>query len=241
MEHHFIDRYADLGSPIHRWDARIKTIFFFAAVVIFVSTPNSSFLAFLAYALFLAAMVALSKIPIGFFIKRLAVVIPFVFAISFFHVFSGRPWGEKILFLSGLFAKSLLSVSALILLVSTTNFSKLLAALESLFVPEIIIKTSAFAYRYIFLLQDELMRMKKAAEARNFAPRNLFKVKKFGWVIGSFFIRSYERAERVYLAMLARGFNGKFANLKPVPIRFADTIIGLVNFALLISARSFLL
>lgn len=241
MEHHFIDRYANLNSPIHRWDARVKTVFFFIAVVVFVSTPTKNFLTFAAYGTFLAVILALSKIPISFFIKRIVVIIPFVLAIGFFHLFSNKPLTERVEFLSGLFAKSMLSVSALVLLVSTTRFSKLLEALEALAVPEIFIKTIAFAYRYIFVLQDELMRMTQAAKARNFAPKNLFKVKNFGWIISSFFIRSYERAEKIYLAMLGRGFDGKFSRARQAPIKFADALVGLFNFVLLIFARGFIL
>lgn len=241
MEHHFIDRYAELNSPIHRWDARIKTIFFFVAVIIFVSTPTKNFLTFAAYGVFLAIILILSKIPILFFMKRVLIVIPFVLAVGFFHLFSNKPLIERIEFLLGLFAKSLLSVSALILLVSTTKFSKLLDVLESFAVPEVFIKTLAFAYRYIFVLQDELMRMVQAAKAKNFAPKSLFRVKVFGWIIGSLFVRSYERAERVYLAMLARGFDGKFSRAQKTPIKFADAIAGLFNIAILIFARGFIL
>lgn len=241
MEHHFIDRYADLNSPIHRWDARVKVIFFLCAIIVFVSTPTENFLTFASYGAFLAFILLLSKIPILFFIKRICVVIPFVLAIGFFHIFSSKPLVERLEFLLGLFAKSLLSVSALVLLVSTTRFGRLLEALRSLGVPEIFVRTAAFAYRYIFVLQDELMRMVRAAKAKNFAPKSLFKAGIFGWIIGSFFIRSYERAERVYLAMLARGFNGKFSLVRKTPIKLVDIAAGIFNIAVLIFARGFML
>jgi len=238
MEHHFIDRYADLDSPVHRWDVRIKTAFFFCAVVVFVSTPNESFARFVAFASVLVAVLIASRLPVVFFLKRIAVVVPFVFAVGFFHLFSHRPWDERLAFFGGLCAKSMLSVSALVILVSTTKFADLLSALESFRVPVPIVKTFAFAYRYIFLLQDELMRMSRAARARNFAPKHLLQVHRFGWIIGSFFIRSYERAERVYLAMLARGFSGEFAISRPAPVRWSDALVGLVSVGMLVCVRS---
>ncbi len=238
MEHHFIDRYAELDSPVHRWDVRVKTAFFFCAVVVFVSTPTDAYARFAAFAAVVFAALLASRLPLLFFAKRLAIVMPFIAAVGFFHLFSGKPWGERLALFGGLCMKSMLAVSALILLISTTRFARLLEALEAFGVPQVFIKTFAFAYRYIFLLQDELMRMARAARARNFAPKHLFQVHKFGWIIGSFFIRSYERAERVYLAMLARGFAGRFARSEPAPIRWSDATAGIASIAALVLIRS---
>jgi cobalt/nickel transport system permease protein len=77
-------------------------------------------------------------------------------------------------------------------------------------------------YRYIFLIIDEMHRMYRAKEARSIGKKRKYEFKALSSIIGTLFLRSYERAERVYLAMLARGFDGKIKTLKGFKIRLGD-------------------
>jgi cobalt/nickel transport system permease protein len=79
-------------------------------------------------------------------------------------------------------------------------------------------------YRYVFLIEDELMTMKLAKESRSFGGPALFHAKAFSNILGSLFIRSYERAEEVYLAMCARGFDGNIRTLSEFKLRPADGV-----------------
>jgi len=97
----------------------------------------------------------------------------------------------------------------MILLSSTTRFDELLKGMQSLKCPKLIIMILSFMYRYTFILLDEILRMKRAKESRQIQKAtNWFEIKTIAQMIGSLFVRSYERGERVYYAMCSRGFKG---------------------------------
>jgi cobalt/nickel transport system permease protein len=113
--------------------------------------------------------------------------------------------------------KSWLSVQAALLLTYTTPFSSIVDALRALRLPAIIVNIISFMYRYLAVLMDEAGRMSRARQARSAAaPKGRsggsvrWRARVTGSMVGSLFIRSYERSERVYAAMLARGFDGTF-------------------------------
>jgi cobalt/nickel transport system permease protein len=223
MKHGFLDKYSDRDSPIHRLDPRGKllaTLAFIAAVVL---TPAGSWLAYGLYFTIIAILIALSRVPVIYIFKRSLLIIPFVLLVAIFIPFfkEGEVAGSYNLWLwqvsvthSGLqimyniLAKAWLSILSLILLTSTTRFSNLLKGLEQLRLPKVIVMLLSFMYRYIFILVDEVMRMRQARDSRSFGGRRLRQIGVMGNMIGTLFIRSYERGERVYAAMMARGFDG---------------------------------
>ena len=93
--------------------------------------------------------------------------------------------------------------------------------------PWVMVMLLSFMYRYIFLLTDEVMRMKQARDSRNFGGKRLWQIRTIGNMIGTLFIRSYERGERVYVAMLARGFDGQTRTLNTLNFRQADAYFGI--------------
>lgn len=223
MKHSFLDKYSDRDSPIHRLDPRSKllaTLAFIAAVVL---TPAGSWLAFGFYFIVIAFLIMLSRVPLLYVLKRSLLIVPFVLLVAIFIpffkegelAFSFNIWSWHIsLTHSGLqllwsiLAKSWLSILSLVLLTSTTSFASLLKGLERLRLPRVMVMLLSFMYRYIFLLTDEVMRMKQARDSRNFGGKRLRQVSTIGHMIGTLFIRSYERGERVYAAMVSRGFDG---------------------------------
>jgi cobalt/nickel transport system permease protein len=110
----------------------------------------------------------------------------------------------------------------MLLLILSTNFLHLLKALEKLKAPAVFIMIVSFMYRYVFILQDEFMHMKQAKESRTVGGSRWFHVKTLANMAGVLFIRSYERAEEVYLAMLARGFDGKIKTIYDFKIKAKD-------------------
>jgi len=104
--------------------------------------------------------------------------------------------------------KSCLGVFSIILLSSTTSFPELIRGVEKLGSPRIFTMLASFMYRYSFILIDEMQRMKRARDSRSFGGRWLWQTQVIGHMIGTLFLRSFHRGERVYLAMLSRGYHG---------------------------------
>jgi cobalt/nickel transport system permease protein len=203
MQTDFIDRYSGMDSPIHRLDPRVKTICVFLFVLAVVLTPQNRFAAFFLYAVLIFATALLTDIPLSFILKRSLIIVPFVLMIGLFNLFF-KPFS---VFLN-ILAKSWLSVLALIILSATSDFPTLLKALESLGTPKLLTTILSFMYRYIFTLIDQVTRLERARVARSYGRRGLFQLLALGNMLGSLFINTYERGERIYQAMLARGYHG---------------------------------
>jgi cobalt/nickel transport system permease protein len=114
-------------------------------------------------------------------------------------------------------AKSWLSVQAALLLTYTTPFHELIDALRKLRVPEVMVAIIGFMYRYLSVLSDEAARLVRARASRSAAVPGLrsggslaWRARVTGGMVGTLFLHSYERSERIYAAMLARGFSGTF-------------------------------
>ena len=221
MRHSYIDQYSGLDSIVARLDPRIKIITFLSLIIFTVVTPASSRQEFCLQGLLAFAILSVSRMPASFIFKKSLVVIPFVVAVSIFNLIAGR---QTIGAFSAIFAKSVLSVVYLILLVATTRFPDLMKAFERLKCPRLIITILSFMYRYVFVIEDELMTMQVAKESRSFGGPALFHVKVFSNILASLFIRSYEHAEEVYLAMCARGFDGNIRTLSEFKLRMADGV-----------------
>ncbi|WP_066368832.1 cobalt ECF transporter T component CbiQ [Herbidospora mongoliensis] len=210
-------------SPIHRLAPQCKLVAVVLFAVVVVATPRERFWAFFLYALTLAAVTLLARVPVGYVLKRLAVELPFVvfaLAIPFIGV------GERIdvmgvsLSVAGLWAawnilaKATLGVAASILLAATTEPRALLLGAQRLRVPQLLIQIATFMLRYLEVILDEMRRMKVARESRGFTPRDLRQAPVLAKSAGALFIRSYERGERVHLAMLSRGYTGTMPTLR---------------------------
>ena len=251
MKHSFLDQYSHRDSFIHRLDPRTKfitTLFFILAVVL---TPLGSWWAFILYLALITVWLLLSRVPVFYVLKRSLVIMPFVLLIAIFIPFfkEGEVAGSYNIWLwevtvtySGLqvllniVIKAWLSIISLILLTSTTRMSSLLRGLEKLRLPRVMVMILSFMYRYLFVLVDEVMRMKQARDSRNFGGGRLRKIRTVGSMIGTLFIRSYERGERVYAAMTARGFDGKTRTLENLNFRPADAYFSLGLGLILISS-----
>ncbi len=239
MEHGFLDQDAYADSPIHRLDARIKVIGLLAGILVCVGTPAQSYFAFCVYAFSLLVIVALSKISPYRIFKRSLVVLPFILMIAVFAPFlkTGQVAGGYSL---GIFrsatvvtpalvvwnvtAKALLSMLMVIVLTSTTPFPELLQALRKLRVPDIFVMLLSFTYRYLFVMIDEFQRMRRALASRGWQGKWIWHAKVIGQLIGVMFIRTYEKAERIYVAMISRGYDGQFTYLSAKKPSYGDAI-----------------
>ena len=252
MKHSFLDRYSNLDSFIHRLDPRTKFIITLVFILAVISTPPIRWQVFALYLFFMAALLLLSKLPIFYVLKRSLVVMPFVLMIAIFIPFikEGEVAGSYNIWLwevsvtyTGLqvlwnvLIKAWLSILSLIWLTSTTKLPNLLKGLEQLGMPRVMVMILSFMYRYIFVVVDEVMRMRQARDSRDFGGKRLWQLRTIGNMIGTLFIRSYERGERVYAAMLARGFDGHSRTLDRLNFSQADAYFG-ISFSLVLILTS---
>lgn len=253
MKHSFIDQYSDKDSVIHRLDPRIKFITALVFILAVVLTPPGTWLAFALFLVFTATLILMSRVPVLYILKRSLVIIPFVVLIAIFIPFfkqgevagSYNVWLWKVTIthsgvqvLINLLIKSWLSILALIWLSSTTRMTSLLNGMEQLRVPRVMVMILSFMYRYIFILTDEVMRMKQARDSRNFGGKRLWQMRTIGNMVGTLFIRSYERGERVYSAMVARGFEGHARTLNHLQLRHSDIYFGTVCCLVLVAVSA---
>ena len=204
-------------SPIHRAPAHLKVAGLVTFMLVVVATPGSWVPAFAAYAVALAVLVAVSGVPVGYLARRMVVETPvLMFAALLPFVATGPEVDVLGLGLSrpGLIAagalvtKATLGVLASLLLAATTEPRDLLAGLERLRVPTQLVQIMGFMVRYLDVVTDELRRMKTARESRGFTARDPRHWPVVARSAGALFIRSFERGERVHLAMISRGYDG---------------------------------
>lgn len=205
MHHSFLDRYSDLASPIHFLDARLKCVCVLLAVIFIAAVPLSGFPILGAVMALLILLWFAAKIPFLYLLRRLAIAAPFVIIISLGAMW-GTGHGGAVIF--GRIVKAMLCIMTISLLTSTTPFPKLLEAFRKLWVPNIFIELIAFLYRFTYILIDEFERLEVARKGREFANKIGIVWRGRAWMMGTFLIRSIERSERVYQAMLARGYDG---------------------------------
>ena len=134
-------------------------------------------------------------------------------------------------------AKAILGTCSAVLLGATTSFPDVLHALERLRAPRLLILIAAFMYRYLFVIVDEVQRMRAALAARGYAPRHALQAAAIGRVATALFLRTYERAERVHLAMLARGWSQTMPRLNVLTYTRADAVFLAALAASLLSVR----
>lgn len=232
MEHHpEIDEYAGLSSPIHNWDPRAKLIAILCLIFSIVLIPDLR-IAFIGLVIALT-LVFVSRIPFGFMLKHLKWVIMFI--LPLFVIVSLTPSG-------GIERASLISVkalSAVILIfpmIGTMRFDTTMKALEKLKIPKKLVQMIMFTYRYIFVFTNELHRMLTSLTSRGFSRRiSIYAMSTTGKLLGMLFVRSHERAERVFNAMVSRGYEGNIHTLVDFKMRKADILKAAILIAIAVA------
>jgi cobalt/nickel transport system permease protein len=213
MKHNYLDRYANLESPLHAMDARTKLAGFTALILAALSIPANRGEVFFAYFVFAAILMGVSQIPLSYIAGRILILLPFVALAALAAPL--RAAGHSEWFLA-LLLRSVLSLILLVLLTNTTPFAELVRALRSFGCPRTLTANLSFLYRYAFVLTDEVLRMRQARACRQTAPMPLRReLKTLGAMLGVLLIRSFERAESMYMAMLSRGYSGEIPTLAP--------------------------
>lgn len=248
------DRYQSSDSLIHQLDPRVKLLTTVAIILSNVFLPDGAWVSFFLTWVLILVFTRLAKISPKFLLKRSFIAVPFAlvaFTVMFtlpgtllteFQLFS---WTLQISveglvrFLS-ILIRAWLSVQAAILLTATTSFPDMSHGLRHLKVPLILIAVLSFMYRYLFVLSEEAERLLQARAARSARLPGgkrtsvLWRAKNAGNMVGQLFLRSYERSDRVYHAMVARGFQGEFLTLNPHVMVSRDWAALLVMFVALL-------
>ncbi len=216
--HPDIDKYAHLESPVHRWDPRVKIFCMFVLILTIASLYK---LPFIALSLSLSVvLLLLSHLPLSFVTKRLIPVS--LFLLPFFVIIPlTMPGGggvkvlmfswnaQGLLIAARVYLKAISIVMLIVIMMGTASFADSLKAMERLKVPSMVVQMILFTYRYVFVFLMEIRRMNKAMAARNFVKKtNLHTVRTIGNFVGVLLVRSFEKAEHIYQAMLSRGYDG---------------------------------
>jgi cobalt/nickel transport system permease protein len=209
----------------------------FAFVLAVVATPREAFWAFGIQAVLLVGAALVAHIPAGFLLRRLLVLIPFVLFALFLPFLGGGARTEVLgvsVSVEGLWgawtilAKATLGVTASIVMAATTEVPDILLGLDRLRVPRLITAIAGFMIRYLDVVLGEMHRMRIAMTSRGYDPRWIWQGRALATSAGALFIRSYERGERVYQAMVARGYEGHMPVVSSEPTRLASWFRALV-------------
>lgn len=263
IHEHSLERYTDVHSSIHRLDPRVKVIMTLLFILAVVTLPDAAWLAFGLAWLCVLAVNLLARLGPAYSFKRSFIALPFALAaITIIFTLPGQPlfafnlgpWQLRatdtgLLRFSSILIRSWLAVQMAILLTATTNFPDLLHALRHLYMPPLIVAIVSFMYRYLSVLANETQRLMRARESRSAGLEGKpmggsipWRARVLGNMAGQLFLRSYERSDRIYSAMQARGFGGEFLTLNPHIMRRADWIaaaVGLLTLGLLIVVGRF--
>ncbi|MCZ7531858.1 MAG: cobalt ECF transporter T component CbiQ [Acidimicrobiia bacterium] len=204
-------------SVLHRLAPQVKIVGAFLIVIGIVVTPREAFWAFGVYVLAVIALAAIARIPPSFAARRMLIEVPFLLVALLLPILGGGPSIEVFglsLSQAGLWdawnilAKATLGLSIAVILGATTQMPELLVGLDGLRMPSIVTAIAGFMVRYIDVILSDWSRMRIAMASRAHDARWITQIGPIARTLGVMFVRTYERGERVYLAMRSRGYTG---------------------------------
>jgi cobalt/nickel transport system permease protein len=217
-----LDRLAAGDRAIHRLDSRAKVLTTAVFIVSVMSFGRYELAALLPFFIFPVVMIALGDLPALYIVRKAAVVIPFAVVVGMLNPFFDRDvvvqvgvWGVTGGWVSfaSIIIRAILTAGAALILVGVTGFPAICLALERLGMPQPFAVQLLFLYRYIFVLTEEGSRASRARELRSFGRKGQG-MASYGSLLGHLLLRTWLRAERIHMAMLARGFTGEFHTQK---------------------------
>jgi cobalt/nickel transport system permease protein len=227
-----LDNLSYNDTIIHRLDPRAKLLVTMGFIIVVVSFPKYALTSLVPLFFFPILMVYLAELPVGFLLKKLLIISPFAVFIGIFNPFLDRevlvhlgPFditGGWISF-GSVILRFVLTVGAALVLIATTSFPGICNALDRLKVPRLFVIQLMFLYRFIFVLTEEALRMVRARRMRSVEKKRP-DLKQFVQMVGLLFIRTLERAERIYRAMRNRGFDGEIRTVKRLRFTLRDLL-----------------
>jgi cobalt/nickel transport system permease protein len=227
-----LDRLSYLDSPVHRLDPRAKLLATLAFVVAVVSFPKYEVAALAPFVFFPVLLAAAGGIPLRLIARRVLIVSPFAIMIGLFNPLLDRAPGIAIgpvtlsagwLSFASILGRFALTLSSVLVLTATTSFPALCQGLNALRVPRAFVVQLLFLYRYLFLLAEESGRLRRARDLRGLGARGRT-LRVAAAAMAVLFTRTLDRAERIYQAMTARGFDGTVRQLRTLRFGGADAL-----------------
>jgi cobalt/nickel transport system permease protein len=194
-------------SLIHRLSAGVKLLLAVAIILAsaFLPVQRAAWLAAPA-GILLAAVVA-ARLAWWPLLKRVLLLEPFVLGVALLALFTPGTAEQRWLHFAFLVARCTIALLAMVLFTATTPFAGILRLFQRLHVPQLLVTTLALMHRYLFVLTDEAGRMRRARQSRTFSPRRGLRWRTASTIIAQLFLRASDRADRIYDAMRARGWN----------------------------------
>lgn len=258
-----LEREAFRKSPVHRIDGRIKILMTILIVIYAVSLPRMDALNFLKLALleaYLVMLLLLARPGFSYLALRFAIAMPFGMGVAILQPFLRQPFisgftvlytfpfglsatREGALFGAIIFAKFFVSITAVILLSSTTSLGELVSSARRLGMPREMALLFSMMVRYLFVFSNMLGRIRTAQKTRCFdllnkkVPR-IWTLHQIGYTISSMFIRSYEQGERTYQSMLCRGYSAEaYLYVDRKDLRLTDILVFVFTAGIIIVAQ----
>lgn len=239
MHVHFLDPYRPRQSAIHRLDPRVKLVMALAFIFTTALTPVGAWPIYILLLAIILSVILLSDLGLAYIWKRAALAFPFVLAAlpiiftapgpTLFEIPIGQwtlsvsiPGLERFLSIA---IKSWISVQAAIVLAASTSFPDLLVAMRAIRIPRMLVSIFGLMWRYLFVLADEVLRLNRARASRSgqldmpglrSGGSVAWRARVTGGMAGNLFLRALERSDRIYMAMLSRGYDGEIRSL-PLP------------------------
>lgn len=239
-----LEEFSEGSSFLHRADPRVKIVVFaLFSVLCAVSSGIKTPLFYLFYSL---SLLFIARVRMKSLISRLFMANFFIAFIWIFIPVSypGNPYipvgplkisYEGINYALSITIKCNAIIIATIALLSTSSVFSLAHAMLHLKMPKKLVTVFFLFYRYITVIHDEYLKIKRAASLRGFVPKtNLHTYKTYAYMVGGMLIKSFERAEEIYRAMLCRGFKGFFPLFEHFQTKKSDIIFGVVSFVIFI-------
>lgn len=217
-----LERTGQQPSPLRPLDARAQLLATAVFLATMLSVPLARLSDLLLFALFPLVRAAQSGFAFGPILRQSLAVLPFVALIGVFNLFYDR---EPVLHIgrfaitdggiafASILVRGLLSVQALLVLVRSTGYYALCRALQRLGIPALFTAQLLLVHRYLCVLLEEALAMRQARDARSFGRRT-YPLRTWATLVGQLLLRTFDRAERIGCAMLARGFTGRIPELR---------------------------
>ena len=248
MHIHFLDPYQPRQSIIHELDPRIKFVLAVAFILTTALTPPGAWPVYILLFSIILSIEILSRLGIRYVLKRAFLAFPFILAalpliftvegtvitsmqIGGWTLTITQPGLERFLSIA---IKSWISIQAAIVLAASTPFPALLAAMRAVKVPRLLVAIFGLMWRYLFVLADEALRLTRARAARSGHAGStgaktggsvMWRARVTGGMAGNLFIRAFERSDRIYMAMVSRGYDGEVRTMPMPGLKLAHWVI----------------
>ena len=247
LELHHLDELAFKDTEIHRLNPCIKIVTTAIFLIVVASFSKYDLISLFPLLLYPLALITQASLPFSVLTKRILLTLPFVLFIGIFNPVLDHTPGFQIgsfvisngwISFFSILLRFVLAVASALILIATTGMNSLCSALLKMHVPKVFVIQLLFMYRYLYVLLEELSRTLLAYSLRSSQEKNL-QFRTWGSLLGQLLFRTIDRAQRIYQAMLCRGFDGEIRLLRYNALTKKDILFCLGWSIFFLAARSY--